>query len=70
MDRNERIIKLEGQLAALGMAVQALLKHHPNRSAVAQTLHESYEHALSRALSRTFPDAFLDGMKSSMDVYL
>lgn len=64
-----QIASTHGQIAVLGMALQAVLKHHPDPDAVALTLHESYEHAMSRALGRPFPDAFLDGMKSATDLF-
>lgn len=65
-----QIALAHGQISVLGMALQALLKHHPNPDGVAATLHESYEQSLSRALGRPFPDAFLDGMKTARDLFV
>jgi hypothetical protein len=59
-----------GQIAALGIAVQAILKHHPLRDQVAQAIHDSMEQMLSRALASNWPDETVKGMQSVRDVYL
>lgn len=66
----EQLSFLTGQVSVLGMALQAALKHHPEREAVAATLHENYEKVMARTMQRPFPEAFLDGMKSARDLYL
>jgi len=60
----------QGQISVLGMALQAILKQHPDPAAIAATLHESFEQSLSRALGRTFPDAFVDGMNDAKSLFL
>lgn len=65
-----RIAWITGQVTVLGQAMQAVLKHHPNRDDVAVTLHDSYEQSLSRGLGQPFPEAFLDGMRLARDLYL
>lgn len=61
---------LLGQVAALGMAVQAMLSTHPNREQVAQKLHDSIEQTLARALAQGFPDEFVRGVESIVSLYL
>jgi len=65
-----RLAMLGGEVAVLGMALQAVLKHHPSTSAVADTLHTSYEEAMSRMLQLPFPEDFLTGMTRARDLYL
>lgn len=68
--QEEQIAFIMGQVSVLGLALQAALKHHPEREAVAATIHENYENALAKTMPRPFPEAFLDGMKSVRDLYL
>lgn len=52
------------------MAMQAVVKHHPNKSAVADTLYTSFEEAMSRMLQLPFPEDFLTGMTRARDLYV
>jgi len=61
---------LTGQIAALGIGIQAAIKHHPNRDEVAATIQQSFETALSKVALTPIPEAFLDGMHSARNLYL
>ena len=65
-----RLAFLTGQVACLGIGLQAVLKHHPARDLVATLIHENYEQSIARALAKPFPEGFLDGMKATRDAYL
>ena len=69
-ETDKRVAFLTGQVAVLGMALQAALKHHPNKTEVAASIHENYESAIARVLPKSFSEAFLDGMESARDLYL
>jgi hypothetical protein len=70
MKDKEEIEYLTGQVSVLGIAIQAILQHHPSRDAVAVTMQQSFENALAKVASTPIPEAFLDGAHHAHDLYL
>ncbi len=69
-DLENKITWLMGQVSTLGIGLQAVIQHHPNKKEVAATIYENYEQAISKIYPTKMPDDFLRGMKSALDLYL
>lgn len=57
----ERIEKIEGQIAAIGMTLHALICDLPNNTGLLATIHERSEQMQSRLLPSHAPDKVLEG---------
>lgn len=66
----QRIDWIGGQIAALGVAVHGLIRHHPKRDELAQHLHAELERMYVSLSTKGLPDETLRGFDAVRDSFL
>jgi len=65
-----RFERLEGQLAAAGMALNLFIELHPDPAELVAAIHARSEKLQSTLLAKPVPDAVLQGAQSFVDQWL
>lgn len=66
----ELVFAMNGESAALKLAVIALMKTHPRRSIAMAEFHQSTEELASNTLASMFPDASCESLFQTRDLIL